>query len=254
MLLTVSIGNTRIEVGALAGDDILFAEYLNTEMKATTFEYASRIRSVMAFHGYESSPIEGAIISSVVPPLTKVLQNALEKSFGVSALVVGPGLKNGLRIRIDDPKQLGANMAVTAVGALVSYRPPLIIIDMGSATTITALAADGSFLGGSIMPGLQLSLNALVAGTSQLPRIDTSSPRQAIGRNTVDSMKSGVIYGEAARFDGLIDRFEKEMGTQAQVIATGVSAREIIPHCRHRIEFDANLRIRGLADIYRRNS
>lgn len=254
MLLTVSIGNTRIEVGALAGDDILFAEYLNTEMKATTFEYASRIRSVMAFHGYERSPIEGAIISSVVPPLTKVLQNALEKSFGVSALVVGPGLKNGLRIRIDDPKQLGANMAVTAVGALVSYRPPLIIIDMGSATTITALAADGSFLGGSIMPGLQLSLNALVAGTSQLPRIDTSSPRQAIGRNTVDSMKSGVIYGEAARFDGLIDRFEKEMGTQAQVIATGVSAREIIPHCRHRIEFDANLRIRGLADIYRRNS
>lgn len=254
MLLTVSIGNTRIEIGALTGGDILFAEYLNTEMKATTFEYASKIRSVLAFHGCENTPVEGAILSSVVPPLTQVLKNAVERAFGVTPMVVGPGLKNGLRIRIDDPKQLGANMAVTAVGALTSYKPPLIIIDMGSATTITALAADGSFLGGSIMPGLQLSLNALVAGTSQLPRIDASSPRQAIGRNTVDSMKSGVIYGEAARFDGLIERFEQEMGTSARVIATGVSAREIIPHCRHKIGFDPNLRILGLADIYRRNS
>lgn len=253
MLLAVDMGNTHIEMGLVDGDDIILSERMSTDHNKTELEYAIIVSSLLEMRGIDKSAISGSIISSVVPDLTYILKKAIKKAVGITPLVVGPGVRNGLKIFIDDPKELGADMAVAAVGAKELYGAPLIIIDMGTATTISSIDEDGAFRGGVIIPGVNVSLNALVSDTSQLPRISLGAPKKTIGTNTVDCMLSGIVLGQASMLDGMIERFKKEMTGEPKLIATGGLSGVIVPHCEHEVIIDNALMIKGLQVIYEMN-
>ena len=191
--------------------------------------------------------------SSVVPQVTRSLSAAVKMLTGVVPLVADNTIRSDLTVQIDDPTTLGSDLLVAAVGALDIYQPPLIIIDMGTATTVTAVDADGAFRGGAIIPGVQLSLSALASNTSLLPSISLDAPPKAIGTNTVDCMKSGSILGTALLLDGMIDRMEAELGQKAAVVATGGLARCIVPICQHEILLNEDLLLYGLAVLYEKN-
>ncbi|MBO4375169.1 MAG: type III pantothenate kinase [Lachnospiraceae bacterium] len=253
MLLALDLGNTNIVVGCIDDEKIHFTERISTNLNSTELEYAMLLKSVLDIHKVNENEITESIISSVIPSLTHRVKNALRKLFRSEPLVVGAGLKTGLDIRIDDPGSLGADIAVDSVAAKSLYSAPNIVIDMGTATTMTAIDAEGSYIGGIIFPGVNVSLESLVSKTSLLPRISFSTPKKVIGSNTIDAMKSGIIYGEASRIDGMIDRFEEELGGKASVVATGGLASVIIPHCRHEITLDPDLLLKGLKIIYDKN-
>ena len=253
MILAIDVGNTNIVVGCVDGDEITHVFRLSTDISKTTDEYAVVIDDILKFYGVERKSIDGAVISSVVPPLTGALKAAVKLITGIDAIAVGAGLKTGMNILIDDPGQLGADMVATAVGALDLYEPPLLIVDMGTATKITVLNKNGSFIGGAIMPGLQLSMNALSAGTSQLPRVPIEAPPKFICANTIDCMKSGAIFGAASMIDGMTERFESELGQNARVIATGGLSGVVYRHCKREIAYDPHLILRGLCVIYEKN-
>ena len=254
MILAIDMGNTHIEVGIVSGGEILMSSRISTDRKKTEAEYAVCIKEILDLYQIDPQEIEGGILSSVVPPLTYILQEAVKLVTGKMPIVVGPGTKTGMHIKIDDPKTLGADMVVAAVGGIELYGTPLILIDMGTATTITAVDREGSFLGGAIVPGVRISLDALANSTTQLPMIALDSPRKAIGTNTVDCMKSGILYGQAAMLDGMIDRMREELGAEASVVATGGLSGLIVPYCRHNIILERELMIQGLKIIYDRNN
>ena len=204
-------------------------------------------------HGIKPEEITGSILSSVVPPLTECICSAVKKLVGIEPLVVGPGVKNGLHITIDNPAQLGADLVVDAVAGLAEHKPPLAVIDMGTATTISVLNEKGQYIGGMILPGLRTALDSLVAGTSQLPKISLDGPKKVIGSNTIDCMKSGVIEGNAACLDGLLERIEEELGMPVTAIATGGLSGVVVPHCKKKIELDSHLLLKGLRIIYDMN-
>lgn len=197
--------------------------------------------------------LRAAILSNVVWPLTSTLCRAVKLLTGLDTLVVGKGLKTGLDIRLDDPGQIGADLVVGAVAALHLHRPPLIVIDMGTATTISAVDAQGRFAGGVIVPGLRLSMESLSGNTSQLPRVSLDAPAKCIGTNTVACMQSGAIYGSAALLDGMIERMETELGAPAAVIATGGLAGCVTPFCRREIRYEPDLLLIGLAVLWEKN-
>ena len=197
--------------------------------------------------------IDGAIIGSVVPPLTYIVRTALKKVCGVQAYVVGPGLKTGLNIRMDDPTSIGADLIAGAVGALAKFEPPLMVIDMGTATTMIVIDETRSYVGGMIMTGLRLSLDALVKETSMLQGISLEVPKKVIGKNTADAMRSGLLYGNAAMIDGLIDRMEEELGHRCTLVATGGLAQFITPLCKREIILEKDLLLKGLNIIYKKN-
>lgn len=253
MLLVIDMGNTHIELGLMDGSRLVMSARIATDLKKTEVEYATLLHSIFEIRKIQTESIEGAIISSVVPPLTHALKEAVKLTAGRTPLVVGPGIKSGLKIAIDDPKTLGADMVVDAVGAIELYGAPAIIIDMGTATTVTYVDEEKCFRGGAIIPGVGISLEALANGTSQLPMIGLDSPGKAIGTNTVDCMKSGILYGQASLLDGMIGRFREETGQDAVVVATGGLAKLIIPYCKSEITLDNELMLRGLQLIYERN-
>lgn len=253
MIMAVDMGNTHIEVGLVDGEKIELSFRLSTDKNRTAEEYATVLHTVLKINGFDSTGIEGAIMSSVVPSLTYVLREAVRMVTGHTALVVGPGMKNGLKICIDDPRELGADMVVDAVGAIAYYGAPIIVVDMGTATTITAISGDNAFMGGAIVPGVRVSLDALAGRASQLPMIGLDSPGKVIGTNTVDCMKSGILYGQASLLDGMIERMRHDMGTEAKVVATGGLAKLVVPYCLNEIILDNELMIRGLKVIYDRN-
>lgn len=253
MILTIDQGNTQTEIGGFEDGKLLFAERVATDLKKTDLEYAVLIHNIFEICGINEKGVDGAIISSVVPPLIDVLKRAVKKALGIAAMIVGPGLKNGLKIRIDDPKQLGADMVVDAVGAIKAYGVPLLIIDMGTASTLSVVDREENFLGGVILPGVVTSLNALVEKTSQLPKISLSPPERVIGTNTIDSMKSGIIFGQASLLDGMIDRIEEEMHEELKTVATGGLSGLIVPYCRHHIIHEPELMLKGLLEIYEKN-
>ena len=224
MILLIDIGNTNIVMGCSEGDKILFRERFSTNHTATKLEYSVILKTAFEMHGIDALKIEGAIISSVVPSVTSVLKNAIESLLNIHVMLVGPGLKTGLSIGIDNPAQLGSDLVVVAVACLNEYRAPLIIIDMGTATTVSAIDDKKRFLGGAILPGLAISHDALVSRTSLLTKIAFEAPDKVIGTNTVDSIKSGMIFGTAGTLDGIVDRMKEELKTDATVVATGVSA------------------------------
>lgn len=254
MLLALDMGNTNIVVGCMDNGKIVFDERLGTDVSKTPLEYAMGIKAVLELHNVSPSSIHGAILSSVVPPLTNVIKLAIKKTIGIDAMVVGPGIKTGLNIKMDNPKALGADLVVDAVAGISEYGAPLIIIDMGTATTISVVDDKSSYIGGMIVPGVGISVKALVERTAQLPDISLEAPKKAIGTNTIDCMRSGVMLGQAALLDGLIDRIEEEMGMDIPVVATGGIAKSVIPVCRHNIMLDNELLLKGLNIIYNKNA
>ena len=253
MILAVDIGNTHIVIGCIEGERILFVERLYTDTTKSELEYAISFKNVLEIYGIDRSGLKGGIVSSVVPPVTATLRNAAEKVTGREILVVGPGVKTGLDIRIDNPAQLGSDLAVGAVAAIEEYPCPLVIIDMGTATSFTVVNKKRQVIGGMIMPGVGAALESLTGKTSQLPKISLEPPKRFIGSNTVDCMKSGVLYGNAACVDGMISRIREELGREVQVVATGGMAKSIIPCCREKIAIDDALLLKGLRLIYERN-
>ena len=252
MILALDIGNTHIVMGCMEGRDIRYLCRMATNRLTTGAEYAVTISRLLEFAHIAPDAFDGAIISSVVPQVTRSLSEAVKMLSGIEPMVVGPDIRSDLTVRLDDPATLGSDLLV-AVGALDIYQPPLILVDMGTATTVTVVDADGAFRGGAIIPGVQLSLSALASHTSLLPSISLDAPPRAIGTNTVDCMKSGSILGTALLLDGMIDRMESELGQQATVVATGGLARCIVPICTHEILLNEDLLLYGLAVLYEKN-
>lgn len=253
MLLAFDIGNTNITIGAFDGEDLVFTSRLATDTSRMEDQYAVEIRDVLDINGCDSSLIDGAVISSVVPPLTYSICNAIKKFLKIDPLVLGPGVKTGLNIRIDNPAQLGADLVAVSVAALAKYPCPNVVCDLGTATTISVLDEKGNMIGGPIFAGVRTSFNALVSNTAQLQQVSFEAPTHVIGRNTIESLQSGMVYGTAAMLDGMLDRVEEELGQSVTAIATGGLAPEIIKHCKRHFEFSDNLVLEGLRIIYMKN-
>ena len=253
MLLALDVGNTNIVVGCMEGKTPLRAFRLATRRDSTGGDYAAAISQLLELAGISRQDVEQVIISSVVPQVTRALQGTALLLTGKEPLVLGQNVRCDLPILIDQPETLGADLLAAAVGALDQFRPPLLLIDMGTATTVTVLDGEGAFRGGAIIPGVQLSLSALASHTSLLPAISLDAPPHAIGTNTVDCMKSGSILGAALLLDGMIDRMEAELGQKATVVATGGLAHCIVPICTHEILLNEDLLLYGLAVLYEKN-
>lgn len=253
MILAIDIGNTNIVLGCIDGKNILKEARMATDTVKTSDQYCAELKSMLDLLEISVKKIEGVIISSVVPPVLNSFKTAIVKLTGITPLVVGPGIKTGLNILLDNPALAGGDLIVGAVAALDQYKPPLLIIDMGTATTITAIDSNGSFLGGSIFPGVKISAEALSGKTAQLPAISLEAPQKAIGRNTIDCMRSGLMMGTAAMLDGMIERMEAELGASATVVATGGIARFITPMCKREMIYDKDLLLKGLRIIYENN-
>ncbi len=254
MLLTVDIGNTNITLGAYDGGVLAFTARLATETAKTADQYAVELKSLLSLNDIESFEIEDCIISSVVPLVGKSVSSAVSKLCHIVPLMLGPGVKTGLNIKIDNPAQLGADLVAGAVGALDSYTMPCVIIDMGTASTVSVLDRNGTFLGGAIAAGVRLTLKALTENTAQLTSIPIEAPSSVIGRNTIECMQSGLVYGTAAMIDGLLEKIEEELGETPTVVATGGLSREIITHCKKDIIYSENLLLDGLRAIYEKNN
>lgn len=253
MILAVDIGNTNIVIGCIEQEKIYFVERASTDISKTELEYVVEFKTLLELYNIKLEEITGCIIASVVPPLTNIVKASMEKLLKVSPLIVGPGVKTGLNILMDNPGQVGADLIVNAVAGLKYYGAPIIMIDMGTATTISVVDEKKNYIGGMILPGVKVSLESLVNRTSQLPKISLEAPRKVIGKNTIDCMKSGIIMGQAACMDGMIERIWDEMGRQIPVVATGGLAGCIVPYCKKEIIYDNELTLKGLNIIYRKN-
>lgn len=253
MILAIDIGNTNIVIGCIDRKQTYFIERLSTVRTKTELEYAIDIKTVLDIYGIDKTKIEGAIISSVVPQITNIAKLAAEKILETDVMVLGPGIKTGLNILMDHPASLGADLVADAVAGIAEYPVPLIVIDMGTATTASVVDAHKNYVGGMILPGVRVSLDALTARASQLSGISIDAPKRVIGKNTIECMKSGVLYSNAGAIDGIIDHIEEELGQKATVIATGGLAKKIIPYCRHHVILDEDLLLKGLLVIYEKN-
>ena len=253
MILAIDVGNTNIVVGCIDDLKTYFIERLSTNRTKTELEYAVDLKNVLDIYHIKKTEIEGCIISSVVPQITNIVKLAAEKILKKNAIVLGPGVKTGLNIMMDNPGQLGADQVADAVAGISGYPVPLILFDMGTATTASVVNSKKQYVGGMILPGVGVSLDALTARASQLSGISIDAPRHVIGKNTIECMKSGVLYSNAAALDGIIDRIEEELGEKATVVATGGLAKKIVPHCKREIILDEELLLRGLLIIYEKN-
>lgn len=253
MILAVDIGNTNIVLGCIEDDRILFEARMATDLIKTSDQYCAELKSILGLFDAEIARIEGSIVSSVVPPVLNSFRTAIRKLTGRDCLVVGPGIRTGLNIRMDNPAEVGSDLIVAAVAGIARYGMPLLLVDMGTATTITAVDRSGAFVGGCICPGVKISMEALTGRTAQLPGIALDEPKRAIGKNTRDCMQSGIMFGAAAMLDGLLDRMEQELGGEVNVVATGGIARFVVPLCRRKIVLNRGLMLEGLNLLYKRN-
>lgn len=253
MILAIDMGNSNIVIGCIDDENIYFEERISTDYSKTEIEYYVLLKTVMELHKIDIKGITGAIISSVVPPLLKVLKNSVKQLIGKAPLIVGPGVKTGLNILMDNPRQVGSDLIVDAVAGIEEYGTPLAIIDIGTATTISVVDKNKNYIGGVIMPGVKVAAESLVEKTAQLQKVSFEAPDKVIGKNTIDCMKSGIILGNAACIDGMIDRIEEELGYKVTAIATGGLAKVIIPKCKKKIIEDQLLLLKGLKLIYYKN-
>lgn len=253
MILTIDIGNTNIVLGGFDDEKLRFISRISTNAKKTDAEYATKLKSILSLYGVDESEVSGAAISSVVPILTQTMANAIKIVFNVKAVIVGPGIKTGINLLADNPAQVGADLICACVAAAKLYTPPVLIIDMGTATKFMLVDESRSFTGVSIMPGVEISLKALTGGAAQLPQISLVPPKKLLGTNTIDCMRSGIIYGNAAMLDGMIDRIGDEVKNGLTIVATGGLSRSIIPYCRHDVILDDDLILKGLLIIYNKN-
>lgn len=253
MLLTIDIGNTNISIGIFEGEKLVFTCRLATERQKTADQYAIQFTDIFSLYKIDPSQISGAVISSVVPELTNVLKGALGKLIDGKVLILAPGVKTGLNILIDNPAQLGGDLAAGAVGAAAQYPLPAFIVDLGTATKICVVDEKKNFRGCLIAPGIAISLKALTDTSSLLQTISLEAPKKVCGTNTADSMQSGVILGTASMIDGLIDRLTEEIGKPKSVIATGGLSYFLPKVCKHKMSHDKDLVLKGLKAIYEKN-
>ena len=253
MLLAIDIGNTNIVIGGIQDSQILFEARIATDRLKTSDQYGVEIKNILSLFDVRPEEIQDCIISSVVPPVFNSVCTGLVKIIHKEPMVVGPGIKTGLNIQMDTPSQVGSDRIVIAVAALAEFEPPLILLDLGTATTIEVVGKGSTYLGGCIIPGVRVSLEALTSRTAQLPGIRLDTPRRVVGKNTVDCMRSGIMHGTAAMLDGMLDRVEEELGYSTTVIATGGMAQFIVPLCRREIQVDRDLLLKGLNVLYLKN-
>ncbi len=254
MLLAIDIGNSNVVVGGLQDNRIAFQTRIATDHIKTSDEYAVEIKNMLDLSKVQVAEVEDCIISSVVPPVFNSIATGVRKLTGMEPLVVAPGVKTGLNIRMDNPASVGSDLIVAAVAAIQDYEPPLILIDMGTATTITVVDRGNAYIGGVIIPGIRVSAEALSNRAAQLPGIQLDRPGRVIGRNTVESMRSGIMYGAAATMDGMIERIEEELGRPVNhVLATGGIAQFVAPLCRRELKLERDLLLKGLNIIYHKN-
>ena len=253
MLLAIDIGNTNIVMGCIRDDEILFKARIATDRTRTSDQYGVEIKNMLEAFGIKKEDIHDCIISSVVPPVFNSVKTGVLKVIGKQPMVVGPGLKTGLNIQVDSPSQVGSDRIVIAVAALAEYTAPLILMDLGTATTIEAVEPENVYMGGVIIPGVRTSLDALVNKAAQLPGISLDQPKKVIGTNTVDCLRSGMMYGTAAMLDGIIDRMEEELGHTSTLVATGGMAQFVTPLCKHSIILEKDLLLKGLNILYKKN-
>lgn len=254
MLLAIDIGNTNIVIGCFRGEELLFEARIATDGARTSDQYGVEIKNMLEAFGVRKEDVRDCIISSVVPPVLCAVRSGVCRILGREPMVVEPGLKTGLEICMDSPAQMGADLIVVAVAALRKYAAPLILIDMGTATTMEVLEPGSRYVGGIVTPGVRISLDALTGRTARLPGIDLDRPGKVVGTNTVDCMRSGVMYGAASMLDGMIDRIREERGMDYTVVATGGIAPFIVPLCRHPIVLEKDLLLRGLNELYKMNA
>ena len=253
MLLTADVGNTNIKLGIFDGDTLRYKLRFATNDKMTSDEFAVELYTFFQIYGIEYEKIDGSIISSVVPKITAPLSEAISIVTGARSLIIGPGLKSGMDLKIDRPETLGGDIVCGCVGAFGKYGGPLIVIFMGTATVIAYVDERCAYRGGIIAPGVGISLDALTNRGALLPAVDLQAPQKAICTNTVDCIRSGVVNGTACMLDGLIDKFAAETGRECKIVATGGLAPQMIKNCTHQISFEENLILDGLLSIYRRN-
>ena len=253
MILAIDVGNTNIVLGCMDKEEIYFECRLSTDTNKTTAEYAVVFKNVLDIYGIDLNDIDGAIMSSVVPPIDKVLRDAVFIVTGYKPIEVSVKLNHGIKMATDNPNQLGNDILVSLVAAAAQYEPPVIIFDLGTASTIAVVDKEGIFRGVVIMPGIKISQDTLTLKTSQLPAIGYNAPPNVIGTNTVEAMQSGLVFGNASMMDGMIERINEELGTEAKVIATGGLAESIVGFCRHEIIHDDMIMLKGLRLLYDMN-
>lgn len=253
MLLTADVGNTNIKLGIFDGNVLVHKLRIATNTNNTSDEFAVELFTFFQIYSIDINSVSAAIISSVVPAVTQNLREAIRIVTGAKSLVIGPGLKTGMALKIDHPETLGGDIVCGCVGAYEKYGGPLIMIFMGTATVIAYVDEHFAYHGGIIAPGVGISLDALTSRGALLPSVDLRAPKRVINTNTIDCIRSGIMHGSACMLDGMIDKFSAECGKNCQIIATGGLAPQMIKNCAHEIVFDENIILHGLHNIYQRN-
>lgn len=253
MILAIDVGNTNIVIGCLDENKKYFEARMSTHKNSTVEEFAIGIKNILNLYEIDAEKIRGSIVSSVAMQMDSVISQAITMATGNKPLFVGPGVKTGLNIKIDNPAQLGSDLVVGAVASTAKYPLPQIVLDLGTATTASVINKKGEYIGGMIIPGVKTALNALSSSTSQLPYIELAQPKNVIGKNTIDCMQSGSTYAVACMIDGLIEKIQDELGEKVTVVSTGGIAKVITPLCSHSIIFDDDLLLDGLLIIYNKN-
>jgi type III pantothenate kinase len=254
MLLVVDVGNTQTHLGAFRGEELVEHWRFATVRESTADELGAALRALLELRGLGFDDLDAAIVSSTVPQLGPEWASMADRYLGQPLTLVGPGIKTGMAIRLDNPRELGADRLVNAVAAHERFGGPCIVVDFGTAITYDAISADAEYLGGIIAPGVEISMEALTERAAKLPKIDLGEPRSLIGHSTVDAIRSGVIYGFAGQVDGIVTRLRAELGADAHTIATGGLARSIVPFCETIDEVDDLLTLTGLRLIHERNA
>ena len=253
MLLTADVGNTNIKLGIFDGDELRYKLRFSTNDKMTSDEFAVELYTFFQIYDIDYKKIDGSIISSVVPKVTQSLVDAIEIVMGVRSLIIGPGLKTGMDLKIDRPETLGGDIVCGCVGTYEKYGGPIIVIFMGTATVIAYVDENCAYRGGIIAPGVGISLDALTSRGALLPAVDLMAPKKAICTNTVDCMRSGIMNGTSCMLDGMIDLFMRETGKSCKIVATGGLAPQMIQNCTHEIAYEENIILNGLKSIYAKN-
>jgi type III pantothenate kinase len=253
MLLVLDVGNTETTIGLFEGETLSKRWSVSTTLTRTQDEWAALIKNLFDMAGFSPSELDGIVISSVVPPVDPVLKSAFETYLSMEPLFVAPGIKTGIQILYENPTEVGADRVVNAVAVSKLYQLPAIVIDFGTATTFDLVAADGSYVGGVIAPGLAISAEALFTKAAKLPKVEIAKPKKVIGRSTISSIQSGLFYGYASLTEGIVKRIKNESGDIKSVIATGGLAKMIYPECPFIDEVDEDLTLKGLYFIYEKN-